>query len=97
MLSKLRDGVFTINPELTSAHLATVDAVRFMLGQIEATDSPGDRDFSALVSVLTRLNDGETGLSATPAPAAAAPVLAATPAPEIVPIPLQPKLVAVAA
>jgi len=31
LLSKLRSGVFTINPEIASALLAMVDAVRFML------------------------------------------------------------------
>ena len=59
LLSKLRDGVITINPALTSALLATVDAVRFMLGQIEATGQPGDRDFSSLIDLLTRLNEGK--------------------------------------
>ena len=59
LLSKLRSGVFTINPEIASALLAMVDAVRFMLGQIEATDQPGDKDFSSLIELLTRLNDGQ--------------------------------------
>src|SRR5271170_7481858 len=58
LLSKVRDGVMTINPEITSALLSTVDAVRFMLSQIEATGQPGDKDFSALVELLTRLNEG---------------------------------------
>lgn len=60
LLSKLRDGVLILNPALTSALLATVDAVRFMLGQIEAVGHPGDKDFSDLIALLTRLNDGET-------------------------------------
>jgi two-component system chemotaxis sensor kinase CheA len=59
LLSKLRDGVITINPELASALLATVDAVRFMLGQIEITGQPGDRDFSSLIELLARLNDAK--------------------------------------
>jgi two-component system chemotaxis sensor kinase CheA len=58
LLSKLRDGVITINPELTSALLATVDAVRYMLGQIELSGEPGSRDFTDLISLLSRLNDG---------------------------------------
>ena len=59
LLSKLRDGLFTINPEITNALLATVDAVRFMLGQIETTGQPGDKDHSSLIEWLARLNDGQ--------------------------------------
>jgi chemotaxis protein histidine kinase CheA len=58
LLSKLRDGVLTINPEITSGLLATVDAVRFMLGQIEQTGQSGEKDFSDLVQRLTQLNQG---------------------------------------
>ncbi len=89
LLSKLRDGVLTINPEITSALLATVDAVRFMLGQIEKTGQPGEKDVSDLVKLLTRLNEGE-GLPSSEAipavPSAStcsepvpAPTLASTP------------------
>jgi len=71
LLSKLRDGVITINPELASALLDTVDVVRFMLGQIEATDQTGDKDFSSLIDRLARLNDaasGDPGSSPSPVP-----------------------------
>ena len=81
LLSKLRDGVITINPELASALLATVDAVRFMLGQIEITGQPGDRDFSSLIELLTRLNDGKSdkaGSMPSPAPGAAVAVAPTT-------------------
>jgi two-component system chemotaxis sensor kinase CheA len=61
LLSKLRDGVIVLTPEITNALLGTVDAVRFMLGQIEATGQPGDKDFSALVTELTRLNEEAGG------------------------------------
>jgi two-component system chemotaxis sensor kinase CheA len=57
LLSKLRDGVMTIDPEITSALLATVDAVRFMLEKIEATGQPGDKDFTSLIGQLTQLNN----------------------------------------
>jgi len=59
LLSKLRDGLITITPELVSALLETIDAVRHMLGQVENTGIEGDRDFSPLIAKLTRLNDGE--------------------------------------
>ena len=77
LLSKLRDGILSFTPEMASALLATGDAVRFMLGQIEATGQPGDRDFSLLIERLARLNGGTQGASATatmPEPPAAAPL-----------------------
>ncbi|MEO8428077.1 MAG: chemotaxis protein CheW [Verrucomicrobiota bacterium] len=79
LLSKLRDGIITINPELASALLATVDAVRFMLGQIEITGQPGNRDFSSLIELLARLNDAkstEAGSIPSPAPSQAVAVTA---------------------
>jgi len=79
LLSKMRDGIFIINPEITSALLATVDAVRFMLSQIEASGDPGDRDYSSLIERLTFLNEGKT------LPVEAAPVVQAS-APEPLPI-----------
>ena len=66
LLSKLRNGVITINPELASALLATVDAVRWMLGQIEATGQPGDKDFSSVIDLLARLNDDENTAAVFP-------------------------------
>ena len=66
LLSKLRDGVIVIDPELASALLATVDAVRFMLGRIEATGQPGERDFSEVIALLNRLNGGAGEAAAVP-------------------------------
>ncbi len=57
LLSRLRDGHLRLDPEITSALLALVDAVRFMLGRIEETGQPGDRDYSELVALLARLNE----------------------------------------
>ena len=96
LLSKLRDGVLTINPEITSALLATVDAVRLMLGEIEKTGQPGEQDFSELIQRLARLNEGANPPASgtipdapssepveTKAPAASAPA----PAPAQAPVP----------
>src|SRR5262245_11881092 len=55
LLSRLRDGKLTFNPEIASALLAVVDAVRQMLAVVEATETDGDRDHTALVQVLERL------------------------------------------
>src|SRR3974390_1905955 len=76
LLSKLRDGQLVFNPESASALLAVVDAVRKMLEAVEASETDGDSDFSALIQTLERLRSGAD--SATPSPAVPVkPVVAA--------------------
>lgn len=55
LLSRLRDGELMLTPEITSALLAMVDAVRRMLSSIESERHEGDGDDSALIATLTRL------------------------------------------
>ena len=55
LLTRLRDGQLTLNPELTTALLGMVDAVRGMLSQIEKAGQEGERDDSVLIATLTRL------------------------------------------
>ncbi len=88
LLSKLRDGVLQLNPEITSALLAMVDAVRAILSNIEGTGQEGDGDYGGLIETLGRLN-GDTPAAAAAAPPkikAAAKKKKATP-PEPVPEP----------
>jgi two-component system chemotaxis sensor kinase CheA len=61
LLSRLRDGQLRFNPDIASALLAVVDAVRQMLAAVEATESDGDGDFSALIQTLEHLRHGESG------------------------------------
>jgi two-component system, chemotaxis family, sensor kinase CheA len=61
LLGRLRDGTLVLDGEITTALLAMVDAIRQMLASIEAQGSEGERDDSALISTLTRLqHDPET-------------------------------------
>ncbi|MGV3710123.1 MAG: chemotaxis protein CheA [Gemmatimonas sp.] len=80
LLSKLRDGALTVTPELTSALLSLVDAIRKMLQNIEATGNEGNGDYSALIAELIRLQDPDAVRAAAPAPVAT-PVVAEAPAP----------------
>ncbi len=64
LLSRLRDGHLKLTPEITTALLAMVDAVRDMLRSIEHTHREGDGDYSGLVARLTELKDGVTRPSA---------------------------------
>ncbi len=70
MLSRLRNGKLQISPERTTGLLALVDAVRQMLGNIEATRTEGDADYAPLIARLTALNEDQP---------ATAPVKAASP------------------
>jgi two-component system chemotaxis sensor kinase CheA len=87
LLSLLRDGVLTLTPAITSALLQLVDAVRQVLGSIEATGQEGDADYSELVALLTRLQTPETAAPAEAAElqreaAPVAPAASAPPAPD---------------
>src|SRR5277367_2659420 len=55
LLTLLRDGQITLNPELTTALLGMVDAVRQMLKEIQSTGQDGENDFPELRETLTRL------------------------------------------
>ena len=55
LLTRLRDRQLMLNPEITTALLSMVDAVRQMLSQIEKAGQEGERDDSMLIGTLTRL------------------------------------------
>src|ERR1700753_3160456 len=55
LLSKLRDGELALNPEMTTALLAMVDAIRQMLASVEAIGNEGERNDQELIQTLTRL------------------------------------------
>src|SRR6202034_2780234 len=44
LLSRLRDGELALNPEMTTALLAMVDAIRQMLASVEAVGNEGERN-----------------------------------------------------
>src|ERR1700730_7011178 len=55
LLSKLRDLEIALNPEMTTALLAMVDAIRQMLASVEAIGNEGERNDQELIKTLTRL------------------------------------------
>src|SRR5262245_36981335 len=79
LLVRLRDGELRLNPELTSALLALVDAVRQILNGIARTGAEDDVDYAALVERLERLQKSPT-IETPPAPATS--TAAPTPTPE---------------
>jgi two-component system, chemotaxis family, sensor kinase CheA len=71
LLAKLRDGLLALTPEITTALLAMVDAVRQMLGCIEVSGGEGERDNSGLIASLAQLLTGaepKAALDAKPLP-----------------------------
>src|ERR1700739_2160144 len=55
LLTRLRDRKLVLTPEITTALLSMVDAVRQMLSQIETGGQEGERDDSVLIATLTQL------------------------------------------
>src|SRR5579863_3404090 len=63
LLSRLRDGQLTLSAEITSGLLAMVDAVRQMLGAIQATEQDGEEDYAPLIQLLASLQEEYSGHS----------------------------------
>src|SRR5690349_10460094 len=61
LLTRLRDGQLVLNPEITTALLSMVDAVRQMLKEIQSTGSDGELDYPELRETLTRLQNPGAG------------------------------------
>jgi two-component system, chemotaxis family, sensor kinase CheA len=66
LLSRLRDGQLSFNPEITNELLAMVDAIREILASIETSGAEGTRNDRELIARLMRLYTTPTP---TPAPA----------------------------
>jgi two-component system, chemotaxis family, sensor kinase CheA len=70
LLSKLRDGELALDPEMTTALLAMVDAIRQMLASVEAVGNEGERNDHELIQSLTKLLQGSSAAVKTETPAA---------------------------
>ncbi|MGA3195396.1 MAG: chemotaxis protein CheA [Terriglobales bacterium] len=90
LLARLRDGQLSLHPELTTALLAMVDAVRQMLARIEEAGNEGERDDQKLIATLTRLGQSASP-PPTPAPEASSRAHLEPPLPESSPVELPPE------
>lgn len=59
LLSLLRDGKRTISPAMISTLLEYSDALKEMMRALQATGTPGETDYSALLNRLTQFANGE--------------------------------------
>lgn len=55
LLARLRDGALVSNQEIITVLLSLVDAIRELLSEIAATRQEGNKDYSALINSLVRL------------------------------------------
>jgi two-component system chemotaxis sensor kinase CheA len=79
LLAHLRDGQLTLNPEITTALLGMVDAVRQMLKEIESTGRDGEVDYPELRETLTQLLSPQAAAAKTAAGKLEAALHAAAP------------------
>src|SRR5688572_15818463 len=96
LLSRLRDGELSVDPEIATALMCLVDSIRQMLASVERSGQEGAGDYSALSAELTRLYDrprvsaGTTATAPPSKPPPPAPAIKATAPPEPRPIKSEP-------
>ena len=74
LLSRLRDGLLVLNPDITTGLLAMVDAIREMLKLIESTEADGDNAYPELIASINALMETPAKADKT---AAVAPIAVA--------------------
>ena len=82
LLSLIRDGELPLVPDITSALLAMVDAIRQILSSIESKGHDGENAYPELIQQLTALQTGSQSTSAENLPAIVQPEDAQTSQPE---------------
>jgi two-component system, chemotaxis family, sensor kinase CheA len=98
VLGKIRDSELVVTPEAISLILASLDCVKMIMSQLEATEAEPAGDDSALIARLNRLANGEGGdATAAEAAATATAAIAEMMAEMPQPAPVAPAPVAVAA
>jgi two-component system, chemotaxis family, sensor kinase CheA len=84
LLSKLRDGVYILNEEMTDVLLETSDRLRAIVDGVQKQRREPEGDDSALIQNLKFLTDGGVGIVKAAAPSAAPAVSSAVPASPVV-------------
>ena len=57
LLSRMRDGEIVLDAAIATALLRTVDVIREILASVEATETEGDGDYTAIVAELQVLSE----------------------------------------
>lgn len=88
LLSRLRDGRLKASPEIISALLALIDALRQMLKVLESTKAEGPLEFPELLARLEALQGTTTPSAPVASPATPIPAPAPPPTPDSAVAPL---------
>jgi len=80
LLTRLRDGQLTLTPEITTALLSMVDAVRQMLNEIQSTGQDGEADYPELREHLSQLLTAGGGTVASTAASVVPAIVSSSPA-----------------
>ncbi len=94
ILDELRKGTMTVTPEIMDVILASTDALRQMIDNLESTNSEGDVPIEPIIEQIEAIMRGESAGTVAPAPQAAsvpapasAPTAALSPEPAPQPAP----------
>ncbi len=81
ILDELRKGVMTVTSEIMDVILASTDALRQMIDNLETSNAEGDVPTEHIISQIEAIMRGEQAMPAAVPAAASAPASAAAPAP----------------
>ncbi len=87
VLGKFRDGELLVSPHAVSLILRSMDAIKYLLGELEATEKEPDGTDAALIADLNAMSEGAAG--ATPAIEVPMPVFESVEFAQPVPAPAQ--------
>ena len=82
VLSRMRDGILVLSPEIATALLSTADSLRHMLENIAAMGNEGDEDHSAVLAQLSAILQNPRLAPSQPAVSVAPLACNALPRPE---------------
>lgn len=85
VLGRFRDGDLQVTPAYVTLIFESLDAIKYIVQQIEETGKEPERDYSALIEKLDIVFEGRDAgeaAAATPAPEASAPTPEPEPSPE---------------
>jgi two-component system, chemotaxis family, sensor kinase CheA len=91
LLARLRDGALTLNPDMSSVLLRTVDAIRAILGEIERGGTEGSNSYPELIAEVESHMSGHAVVKAA-APPSTAPVVEAAAAVSPAATPVEPSV-----
>ena len=82
ILDELRKGTMVVTPEIMDVILASTDALRQMIDNLEATNSEGDVPIEHIIAQIDALMSGQSASQPSPEPVRSSPEVSALPVSE---------------